>query len=143
MSTYIGFSTRINNTTIPNFSNESGGVVSKKQGKKFRLVDEQLVVQDLINALNINRGEKIGNPKYGTTLWSFIFEPNTSDTQSQLEDEIRRVANLDPRLILNSVRSYPQEHGILIELELAIAPFNQAQFINVFFNQETTSASLQ
>jgi phage baseplate assembly protein W len=112
-------------------------------GKKFRLVDTPLVVRDFINALNIQQGQKVGKPEYGTTLWSFVFEPNTPDTQFQLENEIRRVANLDPRMVLNSVKAYPQENGILIEVEMAIAPFNQAFLLNVFFDNSTNIAILQ
>jgi phage baseplate assembly protein W len=112
-------------------------------GKKYRSVDTQLVIQDFINALNIPQGQKVGNPAYGTTLWSFVFEPNTADVQFQLENEITRVASLDPRMILNSVKAYPQENGILIEVELAITPFNQAQFLNVFFSSQTNTAAAQ
>ena len=101
------------------------------------------MIQDFINALNITQGEKVGNPGYGTTLWTFVFEPNTPDTQFQLESEIRRVASQDPRMILNSVRAYPQENGILIELEMAISPFNQAFELSVFFNNSTNIALLQ
>jgi phage baseplate assembly protein W len=149
MPSYIGFSTinvnKPKTTDAPTGS--SGGVGGVTQpvifGKKFRTVDEQLVIQDFVNALNIPQGQKVGNPGYGTTLWSFVFEPNTADVQFQLESEIRRVAALDPRMMLNSVKAYPQENGILIEVELAISPFNQAQFLNVFFSNQTNTASVQ
>ena len=149
MPTYIGFSTinanQPRSTNLP--AGIAGGVGSMVQpvipGKKFRLVDQSLVIQDFLNALNIQQGQKVGNPGYGTTLWSFVFEPNTPDTQFQLENEIRRVANLDPRMVLNSVKAYPQENGILIELEMAIAPFNQAFLLNVFFDNATNNAVLQ
>ena len=149
MPSYIGFSTinanKPKSTNLP--AGKDGGVGSTTQpvivGKKFRLVDTPLVVQDFVNALNIQQGQKVGNPGYGTTLWSFVFEPNTADVQFQLENEIRRVASLDPRMILNSVRAYPQENGILIELEMAISPFNQAFELSVFFNNSTNIALLQ
>jgi phage baseplate assembly protein W len=149
MPQYIGFSTiNANKPQSTDLSTgSSGGVGGVNQpivyGKKFRSVDEQLVIQDFINALNIPQGQKVGNPAYGTTLWSFVFEPNTADVQFQLENELRRVASLDPRLILNSVKAYPQENGILIEVEIAIAPFNNAQFLNVFFSNQTNTASAQ
>ena len=72
-----------------------------------------------------------------------MFEPNTLDTQFELENEIRRVANQDPRMIVNSVKAYPQENGILLEVEMAISPFNQAQLLSVFFNNSTNTAVLQ
>jgi phage baseplate assembly protein W len=149
MPNYIGFSTI--NANKPKSTNLNAGVDGGtgsilqpvRVGKKFRLVDTPLVVQDFVNALNIQQGQKVGKPEYGTTLWSFVFEPNTPDTQYQLENEIRRVANLDPRLVLNSVKAYPQENGILLEVEMAIAPFNQAFLLNVFFDNSTNIAVLQ
>lgn len=149
MPNYIGFSTI--NANKPQSTNLNvgvdGGTGSILQpvrvGKKFRLVDTPLVVRDFLNALNIQQGQKVGKPEYGTTLWSFVFEPNTPDTQFQLENEIRRVANLDPRMVLNYVKAYPQENGILIEVEMAIAPFNQAFLLNVFFDNATNIAVLQ
>lgn len=148
MPTYIGFSTiNANKPRSTNLnSGVDGGVGSTVKpvipGKKFRLVDYPLVVQDLVNALNIQKGEKVGNPEYGTTLWSFVFEPNTFDVTSQLETEIRRVAAQDPRLALNTVAVFPQDNGILVEVEFAVSPFNQAQQLSLFFNQETNSASI-
>lgn len=149
MPTYIGFSTI--NANKPRSTNMNagvdGGTGSTVQpviyGKKFRSTDSQLVIQDLVNALNIQQGEKVGNPSYGTTLWTFVFEPNTADVQFQLENEIRRVANNDPRLIVNTVKAYPQENGILLEVELAIAPFNNVEQLNVFFDNSTNTAVLQ
>jgi phage baseplate assembly protein W len=149
MPTYIGFSTIGANepkTTdaSPGVDGGTGGVLKPTvPGKKYRLVDEALVVRDFVNALNIQQGQKVGNPGYGSTIWSFVFEPNDAQTQFRLEDEIRRIANGDPRLIINTVKSYPQENGILLEVELAIAPFNNAEVLNVFFNSLTNTATLQ
>lgn len=149
MPTYIGFSTIGANK--PKSTNVQSGVDGGfgsilspvNTGKKFRLVDEQLVIQDFINALNIPLGQKVGQPGYGTTLWNFVFDPNTADVQFQLENEIKRVASSDPRLILNYVKAFPQENGILLEAELAITPFNNPLELNVFFNSATNRAVLQ
>lgn len=149
MSTYIGFSTINANRprTTRALLGSAGGTGSMLQpiipGKKFRMVDEQLVLRDFINALNIQKGEKVGQPGYGTDIWSYIFEPNDADTQFKIENEIQRVANSDPRLLLNSVKSFVQENGILLEVEVAIQPFNNAEIVNVFFNNLTNQAVLQ
>lgn len=148
MPQYIGFSTQNANkprsTNVqPGYQGGPGSITNPIiAGKKFRLVDERLVVQDLINALNIRQGEKVGQPDYGTLLWNFIFEPNTQDTQLALETEIRRVANQDPRLVLNYVKAYPAENGILMEVQLSIAPFNQTELLSIFFDSSTNSASV-
>ena len=149
MPSYIGFSTvnsgkprSTNLTTGP--AGGTGSMVSPYNiGNQFGLVDTPLVIQDFVNALNIRQGTKVGNPSYGTTLWSFVFEPNTADVQFQLETEIRRIANQDPRLVINTVRAYPQENGILLEVEMAVSPFNQANLLSVFFNSSTYQAVLQ
>lgn len=149
MPTYIGFSTIGANepkttNASPGIDGGTGGILKPTiPGKKYRLVDEALVVRDFVNALNIQQGQKVGNPGYGSTIWSFVFEPNDAQTQFRLEEEIRRIANGDPRLIINTVKSYPQENGILLEVELAIAPFNNAEILNVFFNSLTNTATLQ
>lgn len=146
MPTFIGFSTQqidsIRNGQV--FSGSDGGAGSLispvKPTKKFRTVDQDLVIRDFINVLNIPQGQKPGRPDYGTSLWSFVFEPNTLDVQLQLEAEVMRVARLDPRLQLNSVISYPQDNGILIEMELAISPFNDVFTLSVLFDQNTNRA---
>jgi phage baseplate assembly protein W len=146
MPTFIGFSTQQldtvrNSQVLAGGDGGAGSIVSPiKPNKKFRTVDQDLVIRDFINLLNIPQGQKPGRPDYGTSLWSFVFEPNTFDVQMQLEAEVKRVASLDPRLQLNSVISYPQENGILIEMELAISPFNDVLTLSVLFDQNTSRA---
>lgn len=146
MAQYIGFSTinacKPKTTNVLNGPDGGTGTTTNPivYGKKFRMTDVELVIQDFINALNIPYGSKVGQPQFGTTIWNFIFDPNTLDVQTQLENEIRRVASLDPRIILDYVQVFPQENGILLEVQIAIAPFNQPQVVNIFFNQQTRTA---
>lgn len=113
MATYVGFSTqnldKVRELFKPGIDFGDGIVPQpSKISKKYRLSDEQLVINDFINALNIPQGQKVGRPEYGTTLWSFVFEPNTTDVRVQLEAEVRRMAEMDPRIILNSVQAFPR-----------------------------------
>ena len=82
-------------------------------------------------------------PEYGTTLWDFVFDPNTADVQFQLESELKRVASSDPRMQLNSVRAFPQDQGILVEIEMAVSPFNNALDLSVFLGHNTNQAVIQ
>jgi phage baseplate assembly protein W len=146
MPTYIGFGTQHINQVQSTYSpGVSGGVgivnnIVNSNNKSYKLVDEQTIIQSLINAFNIPQGQKPGKPEYGTTLWSFVFEPNVLQVQIELEKEIRRVASLDSRLILNSIVASPHEDGISVEIELAIVPFNIPRVVNVFFDQNSNSA---
>lgn len=151
MPQYIGFSTinankpRTTNSPIgdaggPGTTAPGGGL---RTGKKYTLVDQQLVLRDFINAMNIPKGQKPGQPDYGTKLWSFVFEPNTYDVQAKLQEEIRRIAAQDPRLILNTVKASTIDNGILVEIQLAVAPFNNPTSVSIFFNPATNTANLQ
>jgi phage baseplate assembly protein W len=149
MPQYYGYSSINANKpkTTNAISGADGGPGGIRQpiywGKKFTLVDEQLVIQDFINAFNIRQGTKVGKPGYGTTMWDFVFEPNTADIVQAIQTEVRRVASADPRIQIASISVYPKENGILIELEMAVTPFNQAQLISVFLNQQTGTAGPQ
>ena len=122
MATYIGFN------TIDQFG-------------KFTLLDFELIKRDISNAFNIQQGELPGRPDYGTIIWSFIFENLTPETEQALRNEIQRVVGGDPRVVINSINFYPQQNGMLLEVELQLAATQAAEILAIFFNQETRRAS--
>jgi phage baseplate assembly protein W len=95
------------------------------------LTDEALVIRDLLNALSIKQGEKPGMPSYGTTIWNNLFEPNDSTTTDAIEDEIRRIAAEDSRISLNTVAVWPQDNGVLVEVEIMVIKFNQPMTLGI------------
>ena len=50
------------------------------QYKKFTLVDFELIKRDLLNAFNIQQGQLVGRPGYGTVIWNYVFENQTQET---------------------------------------------------------------
>lgn len=148
MATYLGFSTQnaCNPKTTNMISGSAGGPGGIRQGiswgNKFSLVDAELVIQNFINALNIRLGTKVGQPGYGTRLWDFIFEPNSSTTQVDIENEIKRVASQDPRLQIAELITYPYDNGILLEMQCAVIPFNQPIATRISLSQATQTAAI-
>jgi phage baseplate assembly protein W len=122
MATFVGYST-IN------------------RNKQFTLVDDDLIKRDLLNAFNIRQGELVGRPGYGTIIWSFLFENQLPDTQQAIYDEVQRVAGGDPRIYIQNVYSYPQQNGMLIEIQLQTVATTTAQILSIFFDQTQRSAS--
>ena len=122
MTTFIGFNT-IN------------------QNKKFTLTDFDLIQRDLLNAFSIRQGELPGRPGYGTTIYSFLFENQVEQLQEELRAEIQRVAAGDPRLTINDIQVFPQENGILIQLEVTIINTTNAEILSIFFDETTRNAS--
>jgi phage baseplate assembly protein W len=122
MTTFIGFST-IN------------------QNKKFTLTDFDLIQRDLLNAFNIRQGELPGRPGYGTVLWDYVFENQVEQLQQQIRDEVQRVAGGDPRLVVSDIQVFPQDNGILIQLQVAIVNTTNAEILSIFFDEQTRNAS--
>ena len=121
MTTFVGFNTQ-------------------NQYKKFTLLDFELVKRDLLNAFNIRQGQLPGRPGYGTILWDYLFENQIESIQEGIVTEVQRVAAQDPRISVSSVQIYPQDNGILIEIELQTVGGQNAELLNIFFNQQQNNA---
>jgi phage baseplate assembly protein W len=117
------------------------GFNTQGQFKKFTLTGFELIKRDLLNALNIRQGQLPGRPGYGTVIWDFLFEPQLESVQLNIEREVQRVAGSDPRIYINSVQSFPQDNGILIQIELEIVPSTDAERLAIFFDLEQRNAT--
>ena len=117
------------------------GFNTQNQFKKFTLVDGELIKRDLLNAFNILQGQLPGRPGYGTTLWDLLFESQDQTTMAAILREVQRVAGGDPRVYLSDVNVFPQENGVLIELQVQFVPNTDAQLLSVFFNQQQRRAT--
>ena len=122
MTTFIGFNT-IN------------------QSKKFTLTDFALIQRDLLNAFNIRQGELPGRPGYGTALYDFLFENQVEQISQQIRAEVQRVAGGDPRFVVNDIQMFPQENGILIQLQITVINTTNAEILSIFFDEQTRNAS--
>jgi phage baseplate assembly protein W len=117
------------------------GFNTQGQYKKFTLTDFELIKRDLLNAFNIRQGQLPGRPGYGTVLWDFLFENQLEELQQSIEREVQRVAGGDPRIYISDVQTYPQNNGILIELELQVVPSTDAERLSIFFDLQQRTAS--
>lgn len=122
MATFIGFNTQ-------------------GQYKKFTLVDADLIKRDLLNAFNIRQGQLPGRPSYGTVLWDYVFESQVNETEQAIVAEIQRVAGGDPRLQVGEVNIFPQQNGLLLDVEIVLLPSTEAERLSIFFDQQSRRAS--
>jgi phage baseplate assembly protein W len=111
------------------------------QYKKFTLTDFELIQRDLLNAFNIRQGELPGRPGYGTVLWDYLFENQVEQLTQQIRAEVQRVAGGDPRLFVNDIQFFPQENGILIQLQITVINTTNAEILSIFFDQQQRTAS--
>ena len=111
------------------------------QPKKFTLTDFDLIKRDLLNAFLIRQGELPGRPGYGTQLWNFQFENQIEPLQAAIVTEIQRVVGGDPRLQVTDIQVFPQQNGILVELQVVVVPTTTAEILSIFFDLQQRSAS--
>jgi hypothetical protein len=110
------------------------GFNTQGQFKKFTLTDSELIKRDLLNAFNIRQGQLPGRPAVGTVLWDYLFENQVEQLQQDIVNEIQRVAGQDPRLYIDDIQVFPQENGILLQIELIIVPSTDAERLAIFFD---------
>lgn len=117
------------------------GFNTQGQYKKFTLTGFELIKRDLLNAFNIRQGQLPGRPGYGTVIWDFLFENQVEELQNSLQKEVQRVAGGDPRIYVNDVQTFPQQNGILIQVELTVVPSTDAERLSIFFDNQQRTAS--
>lgn len=118
MATYFGFSTY-------------------NRQRKFKLTDFELVRQDLYNHFHIRKGEKLMNPNFGTIIWDLLFEPFTDSIKNIITDEIKKIVQYDPRIIVDNVNVTELDFGIQLEVELRYALSNQAAKMRFQFDKNS------
>lgn len=121
MTTFVGFNTQ-------------------NQYKKFTLLDFELIKRDLLNAFNIRQGQLPGRPGYGTVLWDYLFENQIEAVQQGIINEVQRVIAQDPRIAVSEVHVFPQQNGMLIEVQLQTVSGANAELLNIFFDQQSGTA---
>ena len=113
------------------------GFSTVNRSKKFRVTDIDLVKQDLINHFNIRKGEKLMQPKFGSIIWSLLFEPLDAGLQQAIVDDVEQIVGYDPRMSLENITITSQDQGIQIELDLVYLPTNQATNLSLQFDSNS------
>ena len=107
--------------------------------KKFVLTDYELIKRDLLNGFQIREGTVPGQPQVGTRIWSFIFEPLVVEVRNQIEDEVRRVIDADPRVEVDTL-DISADQNTEVKLNLNSDVGEERLFL--VFNQDTESLNI-
>lgn len=112
------------------------------QNKKFTLTDFELIKRDLANAFSIRQGELPGRPGYGSNIWAYLFENQTTENQQLILNEITRIISGDPRIQLVDATMYPQDNGLRVEVEIRVVPSTTAERLAIFFDLGSRQAEI-
>jgi len=118
MATFIGYST-----------------VDRRFGN-FTLKDVELAKRDLLNHFYTRKGERLGEPEFGSIIQDLVFEPLDDRTVNAVEDDVRDVVANDPRWILNTLNINTGQHTIECVLSLTYRPDSTAEELYLKFTAE-------
>jgi len=104
MVTFVGFST-----------------FGKRTGTRT-LEDKALATRDLLNHFYTRRGERLGEPEFGSILPELIFEPFEQIIIDAADQDVRSIIGLDPRWNLIDYRLTTGEQSITITVQLSYIP---------------------
>jgi len=88
----------------------------------YRVVDIELVKQDIRNMLNTRRGERVMRPEYGTRIFDLLMDPFDEETREAIIEDVIRVIETEPRVTLLNINVFEMEHVIRVDLELQFRP---------------------
>ena len=104
MVTFIGFST---------FNKRTGTTV---------LQDKELAKRDLLNHFYTRRGERLGEPEFGSILPELVFEQFDQLVIDAADDDVRKIIGLDPRWKLRDYDINAENHSLTITVQLEYVP---------------------
>ena len=119
MVTFVGFSS-----------------IGKRTGTKV-LEDKALASRDLLNHFYTRRGERLGEPSFGSILPELIFEQFDQYVIDTADEDVRTIIGLDPRWELKDYQIDTSEHAMTITVQLTYIPdLSQEQLVLEYTNTE-------
>jgi uncharacterized protein len=110
----------------------------KRDFGPYKLADNDLIVQDLLNHLSIRKGEKLMNPNFGCIIWNRLFDPLTPALKEEITKNITDIINYDPRLSTASetiIQESPDGHGLVLNFSLIFTNTNQIANLRLQFDK--------
>ena len=114
MVTFIGFST-------VNFRTGSSLIDDVNVGRRTgtnTLQDKELAKRDLLNHFYTRKGERLGEPEFGSILPELVFEQFDQLTINAADDDVRTIVSLDPRWDLLDYQINTDDHSLIITVQL-------------------------
>ena len=94
--------------------------VGYKATKTFKIFDEDVIKQDLLNHIMTIRGERPHMPTYGTSIPLLAFKPIDAVTLQIIEDDLKHVVAYDGRVSMTDYAVLPNGNGLVIVVDLII-----------------------
>lgn len=113
------------------------GFSSPVVGKTQVLYDIPLVKQDLVNHFNTRKGERVMDSEYGFIGWDLIFELDNAGVMQALEEDARRIVELEPRVDLVDIVVESVTRGYKITILLNYVQLNTVDTLLLVFDDRS------
>ena len=104
------------------------------------LYNIEIVNQDLLNQINTRKGEKVMDPEFGCIVWDLLFEVKSPSIISDIQNDLTRIVNSDPRVTLQKIDIIEQDYGYVGLITLYYNQFATSRQLKVNFNSATQNA---
>ena len=102
--------------------------------------DASAIKQAIVNILLTNKGERLMNPRLGSDIRSFLFEPLDYGTANQIKGNIRdTIERFEPRISVVRLKASPNydDNGFDITMTYSIRGTNESPVTVDFFLSRT------
>ena len=85
--------------------------------------DASAIKQAIVSLLLTNKGERLMNPKYGSDIRSYLFEPLDYGTAAQIKGNIQStIDRFEPRISISEIKCVPNynDNGFDVEMTYII-----------------------
>jgi phage baseplate assembly protein W len=106
------------------------------------LEDIALAKRDLLNHFYTRKGERLGQPEFGSILPDLVFEPLDDLVIDLVEDDVRDIIDNDPRWILNNLDVQVGTHSITCVVNLTYRDTATVDELYLEFTAETEEENL-
>ena len=97
-------------------------------------------ISNLKNLLLTIKGERVMQPRFGTMIYSLIFEQNTDDLAAELDATLREdIAYWLPYIVINDIEilQVRDEYSILIRLHFQVTTSGANRVINILASENS------
>jgi phage baseplate assembly protein W len=110
------------------------GFSTYNRSKHYRITDFELVKQDITNAFNVRKGEKLMNPNFGSIIWNMLYEPLDENTKTVIMQDIKRIIAQEPRVAAENVVVTQYDKGLQVQIDLLYISTNQRDTLGLNFD---------
>lgn len=114
------------------------GFSSPQVGTTQVLYDVELVKQDLLNHFNTRKGERVMDSEYGFIGWDLIFELDNDGVKQELEEDARRIVEMEPRVSLIDIVVESITKGYKISIFMKFVHLDSVDVLILVFDERSS-----